>query len=94
VPVRIDGDALEFAFAASPLTRSRPVDRADLAVALSILGVTPADVVAAPANLPRRVQTQCHPRRADLPGKSCRDRGDVATGAPPDRQLAGFTGTR
>jgi len=45
VPVRIDGDTL--AFAAPPLIRSGPVDDADLAVALSVLGVTPADVVAA-----------------------------------------------
>ncbi len=45
VPVRIDGEAL--AFAAPPLIRSGPVDRGDLAVALSILGVTPADVVEA-----------------------------------------------
>jgi len=51
VPVRIvdsetgDDDAL--AFAAPPLIRSGPVDDADLAVALSILGVTPADVVEA-----------------------------------------------
>ena len=45
VPVRIDDEML--AFAAPPLIRSGSVDRADLAVALSILGVTPADVVAA-----------------------------------------------
>ena len=44
VPVRIDGDTL--AFAAPPLIRSGPVDDADLAVALSVLGVTAADVVA------------------------------------------------
>ncbi len=45
VPVRIDDDML--AFAAPPLIRSGPVDDADLAVALSVLGVTPADVVEA-----------------------------------------------
>ena len=45
VPVRIDGDAL--AFAAPPLIRSGPVDDADLAVALSVLGVGADDVVAA-----------------------------------------------
>ncbi len=45
VPVRIEEDTL--AFAAPPLIRSGPVDDADLAVALSILGVTPADVVEA-----------------------------------------------
>jgi len=45
VPVRIDDDAL--AFAAPPLIRSGPVADADLAFALSVLGVTPADVVAA-----------------------------------------------
>jgi len=50
VPVRIvasetDDDAL--AFAAPPLIRSGPVADADLAVALSVLGVTAADVVAA-----------------------------------------------
>jgi len=45
VPVRIDGETL--AFAAPPLIRSGPVDDADLAVALSILGITPADVVEA-----------------------------------------------
>jgi len=45
VPVKIDDDTL--AFAAPPLIRSGPVDDADLAVALSILGVTPADVVEA-----------------------------------------------
>jgi len=45
VPVRIEGDAL--AFAAPPLIRSGPVAEADLAVALAVLGVTPADVVAA-----------------------------------------------
>ena len=45
VPVRIDGETL--AFAAPPLIRSSPVADADLAVALSILGVTAADVVAA-----------------------------------------------
>ncbi len=43
VPVRIDDDTL--AFAAPPLIRSGPVDRGDLAVVLSVLGVTPADVV-------------------------------------------------
>jgi len=49
VPVRIgdsetgDDDAL--AFAAPPLIRSGPVGDADLAVALSVLGVTAADVV-------------------------------------------------
>ena len=43
VPVRIDDDAL--AFAASPLIRSGPVGDADLEVALSVLGVTAADVV-------------------------------------------------
>jgi PhzF family phenazine biosynthesis protein len=45
VQVRIDDDAL--AFAAPPLIRSGPVGDADLAVALSIRGVTPADVVVA-----------------------------------------------
>jgi len=45
VPVRIDDDAL--AFAAPPLIRSGPVADADLAAALSILGVTAADVVEA-----------------------------------------------
>ncbi len=45
VPVRIDDDTL--AFAAPPLIGSGPVDDADLAIALSILGVTPADVVEA-----------------------------------------------
>lgn len=45
VPVRIGEESL--AFAAPPLMRSGPVDDADLAVALSVLGVTPADVVAA-----------------------------------------------
>jgi len=45
VPVRIEDDTL--AFAAPPLIRSGPVDDADLAVALSVLGVTPADVVEA-----------------------------------------------
>ena len=45
VPVRIDDDML--AFVAPPLIRSGPVADADLAVALSVLGVTPADVVAA-----------------------------------------------
>jgi len=45
VPVRVDDDTL--AFAAPPLIRSGPVDDADLSVALSILGVTAADVVAA-----------------------------------------------
>jgi len=45
VPVRIDDATL--AFAAPPLIRSGPVDDADLAVALSVLGVTPADVVEA-----------------------------------------------
>jgi PhzF family phenazine biosynthesis protein len=51
VPVRItepvENAAPTLAFAAPPLIRSGPVDDADLAVALSILGVTPADVVAA-----------------------------------------------
>jgi predicted PhzF superfamily epimerase YddE/YHI9 len=92
VRVRIDEEML--AFAAPPLIRSDPVDDADLAVALSVPGVTAARVVTTPANLPRRTQAQCHPRRADLLGKSCRDRGDVATWDPPDRQLAGFTGMR
>ncbi len=45
VPVRIEEDTL--AFAAPPLIRSGPVADADLAVALSVLGVTPADVVEA-----------------------------------------------
>jgi len=45
VPVRIDDEML--AFAAPPLVRSGPVAVADLAVALSILGITPADVVEA-----------------------------------------------
>lgn len=51
VPVRIDdsetGDDDTLAFAAPPLVRSGPVGDADLAVALSVLGVTPADVVGA-----------------------------------------------
>lgn len=45
VPVRIDDDTL--VFAAPPLIRSGPADDADLAVALSVLGVTLADVVEA-----------------------------------------------
>jgi len=45
VPVRIDDDAL--AFADPPLIRSGLVADADLAVALSVLGVKPADVVEA-----------------------------------------------
>ncbi|MCB2413947.1 PhzF family phenazine biosynthesis protein [Demequina sp. TTPB684] len=45
VPVRIDDVAL--AFAAPPLVRSGAVDDADLAVALSVLGVAADDVVAA-----------------------------------------------
>jgi PhzF family phenazine biosynthesis protein len=45
VPVKIADDAL--AFAAPPLIRSGPVDDADLAVALSVLGVGADDVVAA-----------------------------------------------
>jgi PhzF family phenazine biosynthesis protein len=45
VPVRIEGDML--AFAAPPLIRSGPVADADLAVALSVLGLAAADVVAA-----------------------------------------------
>ncbi len=43
VPVRIDGETL--AFAAPPLVRSGPVEAADLDVALSVLGVSAADVV-------------------------------------------------
>jgi len=46
VPVRIDEVTL--AFVAPPLIRSGPVDDADLAVALAVLGVTPADVVEDP----------------------------------------------
>ncbi|WP_291382807.1 PhzF family phenazine biosynthesis protein [Demequina sp.] len=45
VPVRVDEDTV--AFAAPPLIRSGPVDDADLAIALSVLGVTPADAVEA-----------------------------------------------
>ncbi len=45
VPVRIDEETLSFA--APPLIRSGPVDDADLAVALSVLGVPPADMVEA-----------------------------------------------
>jgi len=45
VPVRIDNQTL--AFAAPPLIRSGPVGDADLAIALSVLGVSPADVVEA-----------------------------------------------
>jgi predicted PhzF superfamily epimerase YddE/YHI9 len=44
-PVRIDEDTL--AFAAPPFLRSGPVGDADLAVALSVLGVTARDVVGA-----------------------------------------------
>ncbi len=49
VPVRIvdeaDGAESTLAFAAPPLLRSGPVDQVDLDVALSVLGITPADVV-------------------------------------------------
>ncbi len=45
VPARVEGEGV--AFAAPRLIRSGPVDDADLAVALSVLGVTPADVVEA-----------------------------------------------
>ena len=45
VPVRIEGTTL--AFAAPPLIRSGPVDDADLAIAMSVLGITAADVVEA-----------------------------------------------
>lgn len=43
VPVRIDDESLSFA--APPLIRSGPVAEADVAVALSVLGVSAADVV-------------------------------------------------
>lgn len=45
VPVRVDGDVL--AFAAPPLRRSGPVEPGLLADAIAVLGVDPADVVAA-----------------------------------------------